>query len=85
MYSEVQIYTVQYGAVQCSAVQCSLVQCSALHCTASTLPRREGGDGLAKMLLKGIVGELSNLLGCVRPEIPGHTVIGDNDILEKYR
>ena len=42
----------------------------ALQVVEEDLPGWEGGDGFAKMLLEGVVGELQTLFGTVGPEVP---------------
>ena len=46
----------------------------ALQVVEQDLPGREGGDGFAKVFLKGVVGKLQTLLGTVGPEISSGTI-----------
>ena len=48
---------------------------AALEVVEEDLPRREGGDLLAKVLLELVVGELEGLLGRVRPEVAVHAAM----------
>ena len=43
--------------------------------TRHSVPGREGGDGLAVVILEGVVGELQTLLGPVGPQIPGSSIV----------
>ena len=54
---------------------------AALEVVQEDLPRREGGDLLAKVLLELVVWELEGLLGRVRPEVPVHAAVHRLSIL----
>ena len=45
------------------------------------LPRWEGGDGLAEVLLERVVRELEGLLGAVGPEIAVHRAVHSLTVL----
>ena len=65
---------VPHNGVELDVLPDVLLVPPALQVVEQDLPGREGGDGFAKVFLKGVVGKLQTLLRTVGPEISSGTI-----------